>query len=169
MLQDFAHQPKAPDRPLQVIRFGQKVRVYQRGSVRVLAGQPDAAPAQGAQHAQMAGNAVAQHQSAGVVDELGHHEVQLQIGSVFAVGTFDKATGLGRVAGQHAGAMLAPLENGFQGLERRTRRDAYGILELWCIQHQHHIEVVLQVTPDAGQVVQGRDAQRLQIGLWTDA
>lgn len=81
----------------------------------------------------MARKTMAERGGAAMVDEFANHKVQLQVWNHFVGVAFDETAGLGKVGGEHAAALLAPLENTFEHRHHSAERHAKQILAPWLI------------------------------------
>ena len=87
--------------------------------------QADAAAALRPQHRDMAGDAVAVVEAAGVVVDDADDEMQLDVRAREPVPRAHEGARLGVVRRQQAGAAIAPLEVARDGAQRRAERDAH--------------------------------------------
>src|SRR6056297_469984 len=114
------------------------------------------------ERADMYRETMTQMQPAGMVVDDGDDEVQLHVRAGEAWGGLEKARALGEGRRDHAAACLAPVAGMAEQVARCREADAeiVGVLRL---PGEDEIEVVLQVLPDAGQLVNHLDAVRRDV------
>ncbi len=112
---------------------------------------------------------MADGQGAGVVDELGDDEVQLQVGLVFARAALEEGAGLGDGAGKHALAPGQPVPGALDSHRRAAGRNGEGVGALRRIDDVGDADVVVQVFAHAGQVVQHLQTQLPKMRAGADA
>ena len=106
---------------------------------------------------------------AAMVHHLADDKVQLQVGDGLAGLAADEPTGLGEIGGEHAGAMRAPVKDALDHAHDTCERQTEQVGELGRHHHLRHVSMVMQVLPNAWQVVHNRYAVALQLRGVTDA
>ena len=97
--QDAARHLHPPDGTLQVVFHCQEVGVDQWQRQGVCTAQPDRATALWAQHTHMAGKTMPPNGLAPMVDEFGHHKMQLQIRPRYFGAAFQKSPCFRKIGG----------------------------------------------------------------------
>jgi hypothetical protein len=159
----------AAQQQVGVFLLVEKLRVDGRGGARVEAGQRDGAAALGAQHFDVATVAVTHVHLAAVIIDDGHHEDELQVRRSEAGGRAAEGAGLGKRTGDHAAAFFLPFEGRARQAQAATERHAEGFFGCLYLVGDDIVDVVLQVTANARQVMERLDAHGLQLRAGADA
>ena len=110
-----------------------------------------------------------EHRLSAMIDQLAHHEVQLQVRDRFIGGAADESPRFGEVGGQHAAAGATPFADALEHVPGTGQGQAEQVGHLRGVDHHHHIRVVVQVGTDTGQVTNHRDAVLAQVIRRPDA
>ena len=168
-MHDVHSHLRALDQGRHVLRVLQKSRVDQWGIVGVGAGQRDAAPAFRPHQRDVQRVAVPQVVLARVVVHDAGAQRQLNVGCGRGRVGVQKALGFGHVAGEHAGAFVAPFEDAAHDGDEPAEGEAKGVAVGLGAVNQHGGQVVVQVLPNAGQCVAHLNAVLLQVRGRADA
>ena len=166
------HQPprglEARDHGFQIGRIAEEIRIDQRRGKRIGAVERNAAAALRPQQADVAGKAGAAVALAAVIVGHRHAEMQLDVGNVEVGPGFQEAAAFGEIRGHRPAAFAPVLADGPQQPRQRLQRDA---VEVRIVRHvaEHEIRMVLQVLPDAGQMMHAGDAVLAKCGAVADA
>ena len=151
------------------MRVGQKRGVDQRSVFGVGASQRDIAPALGAHQCDVQRVTVTQVVFARVVVHDAGAQRQLDVGRGRALVGKQESLGFSHIAGEDAGALAAPLEDGAHDGRQPGQGQPEGRVFTRRAVDQHRGDVVMQVLANAGQVMQHGNAVLSQVGRRTDA
>ena len=98
-----------------------------------------------------------------------YDKVQLQVGRWLLWTAADESATLGKVGGEHAAATAPPFQDAVQGPPSAAERQPEEVFQVRRIDHLHHVNVVMQMLPHAGQMVDHVDAMLLQVRAGPDA
>ncbi len=150
-------QLEARHHGLDVALVAEEIRVDRGRGQRVGAVEVHAADALGAQEADMTGEAGAPARLAAVVFHHGHAEMQLDVGQLEIGPRLQEAAAFGDVRGHRPAPLPAVLPDALEDAADAGPRQAGEIGRIGSVA-EHEIGMVLQVLPDARQMMHAGDA-----------